>query len=167
MKSDQKPTNIEVGNIRSGDSFSVSCEFDGARYHFWMDLQTQEPGDILYKNPPLGLARSDPGYFDTRTLTMSGAIGRTIVPAMLAAVPVLLPLAMEAEKQKKAAEEAEHQEAIRIRRIKEAGPKLLDALNAAKDHYIDTHAVAYPEDRDLHPLLVLMDEAIDAATMVK
>jgi hypothetical protein len=50
-------------------------DFDGARFHIWLNAETGAPkdgvGSTLYKNPPLGLKRADADYYRTRHLDSS------------------------------------------------------------------------------------------------
>lgn len=127
-----KVENVEVRGMQSGGTFSLSCEYDGARYHVWLDRKTQEVKPPLYKNPPLSLKRDDPGHFDTRKLDLDGATGRKILPAMLAAMHerdlVRLwseQLAKEEEQRVREAEMGRYEAAVQG-----AAPELLSALQA-------------------------------------
>lgn len=87
----KEPTNIEVDGSEFGN-ISVSCEYDGARYHFWIRPDTLAPVDgVLFKNPPAGTPHNGPGFYWARRLDQGGTIGRRIMPAMLAAIPAGVP----------------------------------------------------------------------------
>lgn len=116
--------------------FGVACEFDGARYHVWLDPQTCEPAksNIMYKNPAPGLKRGEPDYFDARKLALDGPSAQKVYPAMRAAIAdgTLIQKWRDAMSDGDAvlqraadAEMAEH-------RIKRAGPKLLAALETIR-----------------------------------
>lgn len=133
-------TNIVLGLNEHGNAH-LSCEYDGARYHVWLDAKTMQPtksfgadkGVTLFKNPPLGpnnkhLKLGDPGHFRTRHLDIDGAIGRIVVPAMLAKVPELLPAAQKALADKLAAEDRDLAAGRRAHQIRENAPELYALL---------------------------------------
>lgn len=61
MKTKPEITNIAVELSYLGSkTFPLSCDYDGARYHLWIEAATMQPEhDILYKNPPRGAAGQD------------------------------------------------------------------------------------------------------------
>lgn len=124
------PTNFHIQGSEHGH-VALCCDYDGARFHIWVDRHGYKPVDSkLFKNPPLGTPHRGEGDFNTRLLDMNGAIGRKIVPLMRAAVPTIAPafekrIAYEVEQRAIAAEQLKQ-----AARIKEAGPVLLAALEA-------------------------------------
>jgi hypothetical protein len=124
------PTNIHLSGNEHGH-VALCCEYQGARYHVWVDRHEYRPVDsVLFKNPPLRVEYRGEGYFNTRMLDMNGAIGRKIVPLMQAAIPTIAPafekhIAYEVEQRAIAAEQLKQ-----AARIKEAAPVLLAALEA-------------------------------------
>lgn len=117
---------IKLEKIRlGGDSrqLCISAKDGATAYHFWVDRATLKPeSDRLY--------RKGPKDRDVKYLWLSKGIGAKIAPAMLAAIPELLPAFMDSEARKLAAEQAE-QETIRKERLtREAAPELLAACEA-------------------------------------
>lgn len=130
---------------------ALACDYDGARFHVWISREKLLAGIIepivggtfgigarqsdngeatLYKNPPLGVERGGPEDYKTRYLSLDGAIGRIVWPAMRMAVKrdELVEKMLVAEKAKEDAERAANIEAAKVYLAKEHGPALLELL---------------------------------------
>lgn len=116
---------------------NIGCKYNGARWHLWIDpvtLQAHVPMScaeaVLYKNPEAANLRpSDPGYFTTRRLPITGnGIANKIATQLLAMVPELLPAA-QAKFDAKLAEEERKNAALRqAKRIQDAAPQMVDVI---------------------------------------
>lgn len=78
---------VDVTDIKAeyhgNDKFSICCNHDGARFHFWWERGTQPIPIKLYKNPPLSVNRHEHGHYDTRTLRpLQSEAATSIVHAM-------------------------------------------------------------------------------------
>lgn len=72
-----------IGTFR--DTYALSCDFEGHRYHVWINQNTDAPDKpTLFQNPPLGTEYHEPGYYSTIRLGLDGDLGRKLLPAMLA-----------------------------------------------------------------------------------
>lgn len=121
-----KPCNFSItGSLLRSVAIGCEDETTGERFHIWVtdDEKPRCADSVLFKNAPVGTHK-----FSTRTLDQSGAIGRQLVPILLAKAAELLPAHLDAREGDKARQEANRLEAIRLQRIKEAGPELLDNL---------------------------------------
>jgi hypothetical protein len=133
-----KLENIHVllhGSVRwkQGLQYTLNCDFEGARYHVWLDLEHKPVHPFfLFKNPPLGTPYEGPGYFATRLLSLDAVFGKKMVATMMAFARKnnLFSKALEAKIQEEAAEDAFNAEHARIHRIKEAGIELYEACKA-------------------------------------
>lgn len=131
--------NIHVDSYDEYGQKAAACwEADGACYHFWFKVESKvidrSPFSglgTIYKNPlKPGLKDSDPGYFPTRHLNASAAKNVGIVAHVFEVIERegLIAKAIEAYKARESKKRAEAAEWRRIERIKEAGPKLYEAL---------------------------------------
>jgi hypothetical protein len=137
------------------DIAALSCEFGGARYHVWIDVNTRAiDGTItdrskatLYKNPPLGVKHGSPEDFRTRQLNASSAHSTAIIDAMFAAMDRdgLKAKADQARADEIAAKEREHQERVAAAMIDEAAPQLFAACQVVA---LTPHIRAYLEAND-------------------
>lgn len=145
----------EVTNIHLSPSGStqvaIGCDYDGARYHVWLDREKLLAGIIdpvvgssfgigrrasdngqatLYKNPPIDVKRGTPEDYKTRYLALDGAIGRKLWPAMRMAVKrdELVAKMLADEKAKADAERAASIEHCKRYAAEQAGPELLATL---------------------------------------
>jgi hypothetical protein len=130
-----KQIKIENANAEKQHfGWCVSCHFEGARYHIWLDGETlaiksnniNKP-PTLYKNALV--KRNEPGFFECRRLDATNATNKPLVDAMLDVFhgglkeqAELHAHQIEQNRLAVAADEA------RISRIKEAGPQLFEAL---------------------------------------
>ncbi len=120
----------KIGLSGTEYSIAVSCEYDGARFHIWLNPKTLKPnGDqTLYKNSIP--ERGEPGSFDTRKLDQNGATGRIIVPAMLAKAAKLKGAHDAKMKMERWHQEAGWEDANREEAVRKAAPALLAALKS-------------------------------------
>jgi hypothetical protein len=125
-------TNIEAKhlNLTRPNTFCLSCEYKGDRYHVWLDIDTLEYKSPFYKNPPLGS-----NAYRTRELDPDGATGRYILGHIMPHARDLYEaererLEDEAEKERQERLLRQEQEA-REKRLQEAAPDLLSLLEAA------------------------------------
>lgn len=128
-------TDVGVGGSEHSSTYWLGCVYDGARYHVWINKATHQPDETtLYKNPPLGVEKGDPGHYWTRKLDLNGATGRMLLPAMLAARDAQgLVQKWRDELAVKAAEELRvAEEARKAERIEAAAPDLYAALEQIK-----------------------------------
>lgn len=146
MKTKKPITDIQVDISYLGYvSFPVSCNYDGARYHLWINAETLQPSDeVLYKNPPLGVAPDQ--RYAPRTLRQAAGVGKILVPAMLANLPELVASALQALQAKREEQQAQLREAERTHRIKEAGPKLLRIAKLFMENYDRNEADEWSEE---------------------
>lgn len=124
----------QVANVEmdgSEHNVAMSCEYQGARFHIWLDRKTLKPQDsVLYKNPLEGAE----DQFETRTLDHAGALGRIVVPAMLAKVKELTPGFLANVKYKQDEQDAINEDSMRTARVERAAQSLFEALRyAVKD----------------------------------
>jgi len=129
-------TKIEVE--RHGEHvpyYSLSCEYDGARFHVWLDAEKKlgpgpsfSSGETLFKNSIAG--RGEPGYFSTRRLRSDSNAAKYIIGRMMdhAEKNQLFDLADQKYRRAEEARLAEAREAYRRRQEKDAGPELLIVL---------------------------------------
>lgn len=119
--------NISIDiSFAASASVAISCDYDGARFHLWIDTKTLQPvDDRIYKNPPQGSTA-----FNTRTLRQDRGIGKMLTDAMLPKAHELYQAARIALQERLAQRQAAAAEAARIHRIKEAGPELFAACKA-------------------------------------
>lgn len=154
-----KPSNFRIiGNLSS--SVAIGCEDqDGNRYHIWVttDAQPQPADQLLFKNPPTNTRK-----FKTISLAHDGAIGRQLVPLLLAKAAELMPEHLAANEAAKARQEAERIEAARLYRIKEAGPELLDMLKSITAQF-KRLAETYEPDSNVNEWLGHANEVITKA----
>lgn len=145
------PTGIHVDNVllRSAANgtdeksrAAVGFDFEGKRCHVWFKFQDDDPENVtlfdntIYMNPPEGVTRSDPGYFETGKMRQDSLRGGSIMIALL--------LAMRREKMvTKAIEDLHRKEAeaaaqrLRVRKqhaMLEVIDANLDAVLGALEH---------------------------------
>jgi hypothetical protein len=138
--------NVELKGGSAYSDWSLSCVYgdDNARYHVWLSRDTLElrrssSGDAtLYKNAGRRddgtlKKRGDAGHFHTRKLDADGAIGRIVVPAMLAKVPELLPAAKQRIADADAAEEGKYAIVRRKNRMTDCAAELYALVLLALD----------------------------------
>lgn len=123
------PQNVTVHCSEFGD-FALMCEFEGARYHIWLDRKSRELSNTLYKNPPLSIAKGEPGYYSARKLTPDSQFGAALIVAMLriANEEKMFERAEEKVIEEREQEITKNRAAIALEKIREAGPKLLEIL---------------------------------------
>lgn len=133
------PTNVHVDNYTSFNKrASVGWNFDGARYHVWIDVETLAidgkfssagPG-TLYKNPPLEVERGEPGHYDARLLDATATKNAALIARVFEIVKRDGLVAKAIAKQNAADQRKRdgYAAAAKVARIKEAGPELLEAL---------------------------------------
>jgi hypothetical protein len=126
MKKQFGPVRLQGWN----EKFSASCEYDGAKYHLWVDRQTMQPKrdfrrDTLtvYKNA------------GDRTRYLDGAkgVGKLIAEYLLAEVPKLYPALLAQEKAQDEADAAVRAQKAADERVKEHAHELRDALRGLLD----------------------------------
>lgn len=122
-----KVKNVEVGPWGAGEEGTVGlgCEFEGARYHIWLNHTTLNPGDVVYKNP-LTEDRKDPAHFRTRRLRTSSQWSRRLIASMLEIYKDKNLLeSFEAQEAKADADrEAKNAAADKLERIHNAAPDM-------------------------------------------
>ena len=121
------------------NEFAVSCEYDGARFHVWLNKDTLLPkkGGIgcgigkngLYKNSIQNYGTE--GYFSTRYLELDKGIGAKIVPVMLAKAIELKDAAIATWKYNEDVREAYNHDDYRDHVAGKAGVELLKQLKKA------------------------------------
>lgn len=116
---------------------SASWDTEGARFHVWFDVQTNEISReygsgklIIYKNPPLDLDRKDPSHFNTRFLDGDKPCNAEILLHVFGVIDRdgLIAKGIAEATKREEERQAASKEADRQERIKEAGPKLVKAL---------------------------------------
>ncbi len=127
---------------RHGKQVALNWKTSEARYHVWVNRETLNPvadlvgrRGVCYKNAIVD--RGQPGHFETRHLSLNSkpnaeAFARAQQIARNNKLVEVLLAHEAAEHERKV--EAE-QQAIRLRRIEEAGPDLLAALRAIVSDY--------------------------------
>lgn len=128
---------LEIKNVEmtpaSSNRFALGCHFEGAQYHVWIDRKTMTIEPILYKNPPDHVKRGNPAYYRTRKMKVGSKFTEDLVHCMVHVMNTDDLLAkMDA---KLIAEEnarvVSSNQADRDERIRNAAPKLLEALDEA------------------------------------
>lgn len=78
----------DVGvSFRDETTYSINWNFDGARYHIWPNgTYGQNNSPILYKRPPHGIKRNEPGFFDTRRLDGTNSRNMVMIAQVMAIV---------------------------------------------------------------------------------
>lgn len=136
-------TNIEV-HLHDSRA-AVSCDYEGARYHYWAELDLQPFREsansrlgatfggkiMIFKNPPAGTPHRGLGDFNTRYLMHDRGIGKIVFDAMSAAAPALLPEAMALRQAEIDARQAADAEGLRKKLIVDAAFDLFEALRLA------------------------------------
>lgn len=127
------PTNFTayVGSLDIGD-ISIGCEYDGARYHIWLDRESLLPSakgsvaGVLYKNSLA--AYGEEGYFSTKHLCQDTELGRRLVPQMLNRARHLVAEERKRLVKERAEQDKKNEEEAAEERVREAVPELLEAL---------------------------------------
>jgi hypothetical protein len=149
-------TNVSLGGNEHSSFWALACEYDGARYHVWIDVRTGELAEYttaekptLYKNCALAIKYGQPGHFKTRKLDPTTKENSAIVVAMFA--EMIEHGLVAAERQRIAAEaEAQriaNQKARTLKAKQEAGEALFDQLRnvlAALETYTPNGARSQP-----------------------
>ena len=118
---------------------SASWEEDGARFHVWFDVGTKEilreygtNKKIIYKNPPHCIAHNSTGDFKTRYLDGDKTRNADTLRHVFAVIErdglIAKGIAIAEEKERQ--RQAQSAEAERQERIRDAAPKLVEALRA-------------------------------------
>lgn len=119
-----KISNVEVR--QSGSRGVLSWEADGCRYHIW-----DHDKEILYKNPPLSLERSQVGYFRTRHLDPTA---KTNAEMLVEAKRIAIAENLYEKEAQRIAQQAEderqkHVAAIALKRKKDAAEFMYETLD--------------------------------------
>lgn len=134
MKLEDKVQDVTV--TMNDRNVSLGCNYDGARYHVWLDTKNaMAPMPTLYKNPPAGTRPGSPHYYRTRHLSIDSKFGKLLVGVMVSRMKSgdLLLKAAEEESARNAAERA-ILEAARVKfRKEQATEQLYDALRTLLD----------------------------------
>lgn len=81
--------NIHVDNI-NGRKYAIGWTIGAERFHIWArqahSFSRPELEGTIFKNPPLGLKRGQPGHFETRQLNPEHKTQAAILAEVLAAV---------------------------------------------------------------------------------
>jgi hypothetical protein len=122
--------NYHAGPRMGLNTIAIGCEDEaGNRFHFWLNTATRNiNNDIIYRNPPLTLRRGDPGYFETSKRDATAKANRPLVAAMLDRADGLIAAFVEKERAIEAEQAKLRAEVEREKRIRDAGPELLAAL---------------------------------------
>ncbi len=125
----KEPTNFTLDGPERYGSIAISCEYDGKRYHAWLDREKLQPnnGGTLYQN-------SGKKIGNVRHLDQAGATGRKLMPIMLAKAQELKPDFDQRCAAKIAEQEREQAEAKRVYLIREAAQELFAACELAFPH---------------------------------
>lgn len=139
---------IEIQNARvtkHGNHLTAGFDTPDARYHVNLNPQDRSvnpgsgrKGPTLYKNPPLGLDRYQPGHFDTRYLDATpGTASGKIVAELLAICESqgLFEKAEQEERERIAEEKRRDELRTKLYYRRAAGPQLFDALEAIMREY--------------------------------
>lgn len=143
MVDEMEITNVKVECWEYSD-YALSCEYQGARYHVWLDRKTRElrgekkPGSIfrdaptLFKNPAVGT--NHPVDFRTRKLRPNSRFGFKIILAMRqrADAEDLFSKAEASLREESEAESQRECERQRLILIQATAPDLLEALKECR-----------------------------------
>lgn len=113
-------------------AIAIECTYNGNRYHIWCNARTRMlENPTVYKNPPLNLRRSDPGYFTCRKLTIHKGEGKIVGEYLYAnsGSAIDAQLVKRAEQQKVSAELWKSE--VIDRQIRLAAPEMLALLKEA------------------------------------
>lgn len=127
--------NVEI-NGRSGPRVALGCEYQGQRYHVWIDPSTGCVGHTLYKNPPLSARPGDPAHYRTRKLSVDSQFSQRLIAIMrdVMVIEGLVEKFCEQERQEAARLEAATAAAKLEERKRQAAPRLHQALAALTDY---------------------------------
>lgn len=128
---------LDIENVEISTSlherFALACDYRDARYHVWIDRKTLTMEPIIYKNPARDLKADHPDYFRTRKLKPGSDFMARLVSSMFHALKSQDLIAKY--KAKEAKQEIDRiaaaNEEYRLECIRNAGPDLLKALDAA------------------------------------
>ena len=129
---------LEIQNVTLGPSHgdgrvALACEYEGARYHVWLKLDTLtlDPEEPLYKNPTV--ERDNDEYFNTRELKQASRFASSLIDSMLDEMKRKnLYAHFEAQQAKEEAERnSKAAEAERVKNIVMAAGDLYDACKVA------------------------------------
>jgi hypothetical protein len=144
---------------------AIGWNFEGARYHVWVDrhtLKLNDPKGPLYKNPLRGIEPRSPGYFDTRKLNpIKPRNMKMIATARDYAIEhKLLDKALAEEAEKERARDIENKARSKRMSIRKAGLKTHAALIKLKGTIPEDVIALYPEISDA---IKEANAALDAA----
>jgi hypothetical protein len=120
----------------SRQSIAIGFTYEGLRYHTWLNQAQQLVEDgALYKNPPRGVERNSPHWFETRTQYLSSAFGRAVRQWLTPQLPALIAQAQAAIDAADADAQLRQQQIAAAERLRNAAPALLDALRLMLTDY--------------------------------
>lgn len=173
MKPVETATNIHLTSIGRG-GISLGCDYDGARYHVWVDENleptvvstTRSKLPVLFKNPPRqvngrDMGRYDPGYFDTRQLKIDSAFSQALVAHMqkVARAQKLLEQARTLEQQREQEAAAVIAQMRQRKRIMGEAVRMHTVLTELmKDHF--NNEPPLPNDR-LNTIRAILRDCLD------
>lgn len=133
-----KIENVEVGCHETGP-YWLSCDYDGARYHVWLDRKTRQVAPTLYKNPPRDLESRDDGYFKTRKLRVDSVTGTWMVASMMqrAELSGMFAAAEQRVADDMQADQVKYAELAKVVKVREAAPDMAVVLLAIHRWYED------------------------------
>jgi hypothetical protein len=113
---------------RGGDRIALGCEYQGQRYHVWLDHISRDLGATLYKKPPLD---QKDGY-RTQRLHVDSKFSRRLIAMMLAVMDDenLLEKFYAQERDHERGEIATLAQRLREARMHEAAPAMLQLLKS-------------------------------------
>ncbi len=126
----------------------LGCVVGADRFHVWIHEETgklEEP--IVYKNSVA--AHREPGYYDTRKLSSEKGSGREVLEAMLPAFKASLAKFHAQEAEDVLREKEAFRAMAREKRIRDAAPELLEALDEAANECADATTQELPRIRNL------------------
>lgn len=126
MDAHNKPVNVKLESSFSGCA-SLSCDFAGAHYHVWISKDTWLIDDEAMMFKKIN------GSYKVRKLPIGGALGRRIIPHMLAMLPTLKPLYERTIAEEEAQVRRNMTASALANRVKEASPRLLASLLATTE----------------------------------
>lgn len=157
-----KPKTIENPYCiaHSGGTISAGFDFNGFRYHVWLNDDASVQGGILYCNPPLGTERHGPGSFNTRKLDAKAKANAPLVAQLLAAIDVAAAREEFRARQQGKIEKrsAEHRAHIQRELFADHGQTMLDAIKLAE---------GYLEGRELVPAISVANALRAVIALVK
>lgn len=120
-------TNIAILQKLRDNVVALSWDYDGARYHMWIDPRDMTHDGPLYKNPPQHVKMGDPGYFNSKSLNPDAKHNRAMIEhaKKTARLCGLHDVFLLDEKRERAEEERRNAIARAVRDCQAAGPQLL------------------------------------------